>query len=241
MDTYIRENREKRRFERRIDNTRLAAAYYRIENGVYVFMHTDVPSVFSGQGIGAALVRGVFGILRSTGQKAILKCSFMKSFVEANPKYADVVINVPTLSADRYNLERFVHAQEGVYDTALAILRRGSMCSDHMNIIFPRMASNSLHAETQPHAIGSLDEARAYLDLPILGGRYRECVGALQHLGALDAKTVFGDVEAENLHASLTLFSEASDEFLLESMLEAWFGGIVDGETIAFLRQPELA
>jgi len=241
MDTYIRDNPAKRRFERQIDDTRLAAAYYRIEDGVYVFMHTDVPSMFAGQGIGAALVRGVFEILRWNGQKAILKCSFMKAFLELHPKFSDVVLNVRTPSVDIYNLERFTDAQREAYDKALAILRRGAMCYDYMSFIFPRLATPVRSLDTQPYAITSIDEARAYLDVPVLGGRYRECVGALQRLGSLEASTVFGHVEAEYLHASLTLFSEASDEFLLESTLDAWFGGTLHGETMSALRQPEIA
>ena len=56
----------------------------------------------------------------------------------------------------------------------------------------------------QRYAIGSLDESKAYLAHPILGARYRECVGALQDLGFITAKAVFGTVDAMNLRSSLT-------------------------------------
>ncbi|MER9246735.1 DUF1810 family protein [Mesorhizobium sp. M0145] len=134
---------------------------------------------------------------------------------------------------DEYDLQRFVSAQDPVYDDALAILRRGMMCTPYMEFIFPRLATRRSGAAPEPYAITSLDEASAYLSFPILGGRYRECVGTLQRLSGLSARAVFGDVDAKKLHASLTLFSEASnDEFLLETIFDVWFDGLLDEETM---------
>jgi len=132
-----------------------------------------------------------------------------------------------------YNLQRFIDGQDPVYDDALSILRRGGMCSPYMDFIFPRLGGNSIDLTSKPFAITSLDEARAYLAVPVLGGRYRECIGALQHLPQLSAHTVFGDVDAKKLHASITLFSEAADdEFLLETMLDVWFDNLLDSDTM---------
>ncbi|WP_292192211.1 DUF1810 family protein [Mesorhizobium sp.] len=51
------------------------------------------------------------------------------------------------------------------------------------------------------------------------------------------ASTVFGDIDAGKLHASLTLFSEASyDEFLLETMFDLWFDGLLDDDTMTRIR-----
>jgi uncharacterized protein (DUF1810 family) len=138
---------------------------------------------------------------------------------------------------DEYNLQRFVHAQEPVYEDAIGILRRGMMCTPYMEFMFPRLASSESEAELEPYAIRSLDEANAYISFPLLGGRYRECVGALQRLVKFSAHTVFGEVDARKLHASLTLFSEASyDEFLLETMFDVWFDGLLDEDTIIRVR-----
>lgn len=75
---------------------------------------------------------------------------------------------------DQYNLQRFVNAQDPVYGDALAMLRRGMMCTPYMELIFPRLATGRSDTEADPYAITSLDEAGAYLQSPILGGRYRE-------------------------------------------------------------------
>jgi len=90
MDSQIRHNAEKHRFERQIHDGMLAAAYYRLENGKFVFFDVEVPE-FSGQGIGAALVQGVFNTLRAQGKRAVIKCSFMQNFLQTHPEYLDVV------------------------------------------------------------------------------------------------------------------------------------------------------
>ena len=136
-----------------------------------------------------------------------------------------------------YNLQRFVRAQEPVYEDAIGILRRGMMCTPYMEFIFPRLASSASDGALEPYAIRSLDEANAYISSPLLGGRYRECVGTLQRLVNFSAGTVFGDTDVSKLHASLTLFSEASyDEFLLETMFDVWFDGLLHEDTMTRIR-----
>lgn len=132
---------------------------------------------------------------------------------------------------DEYDLQRFIRAQDPVYERALGRLRRGVMDLPCMQFIFPRLATvDGFH---ERYSIRSLDEARAYLSSPLLGGRYRECAGALLSLFATDVRTVFSEADARNLHASLTLFSAASPrEFLLETMFEVWFDGMVDEATV---------
>jgi uncharacterized protein (DUF1810 family) len=140
--------------------------------------------------------------------------------------------------SDEYDLQRFVSAQDPVYEDALNILRRGMMCTPYMEFIFPRLVSSHGNAVPEPYGILSLDEASAYLSSPILGGRYRECVGTLQRLYDVSPRAVFGNDDVRKLHASLTLFSEAnSDEFLLETMFDVWFDGLLDEETMNGIRQ----
>ena len=76
----VRENPEQHRFERPIHNDAIAAAYYRTADGRLVFIHTEVPTEFSGQGIATELARGTFELLRQSGRKAILRCPFMVHF-----------------------------------------------------------------------------------------------------------------------------------------------------------------
>jgi uncharacterized protein (DUF1810 family) len=75
-----------------------------------------------------------------------------------------------------------MNAQDTTYATVLAEIR-GAKRGNGMWFIFPQLAGLSHSAMAQRYAIASLDEARAYLANPILGPRYRECVGALQDRG----------------------------------------------------------
>lgn len=92
IDAQVRENPEQHRFERPIHDGAIAAAYYRDADGELVFIHTEVPSEFTGQGIATELARGSFELLRQSGRKAVLKCPFMVHFSNTHPEYADVVI-----------------------------------------------------------------------------------------------------------------------------------------------------
>lgn len=138
---------------------------------------------------------------------------------------------------DDYDLNRFIVAQAEAYDDAIDILRRGAMCTPYMDFIFPRLARGNDGEAGEPYALASLDGARAYLDFQPIGNRYRECVETLFKLVRSSARDVFGDEDAQKLHASLTLFAEASNEVLLRSVLITWFDNLVDEDTIVRINQ----
>ena len=91
IDRSVKENVAQHRFERPIHDGATAAAYYRDADNGLVFIHTEVPTAFSGQGIATDLVRGTFELLRQSKRKAILKCPFMAHFYAKHPEYADIV------------------------------------------------------------------------------------------------------------------------------------------------------
>ncbi|WP_294391010.1 DUF1810 domain-containing protein [uncultured Sphingomonas sp.] len=126
--------------------------------------------------------------------------------------------------ADPFDLDRFVTAQADTYDTALAEIRRGRKQSHWMWFVFPQIAGLGRSATARHYAISSPDEARAYLDHPVLGTRYRESVAALQALPPGSAETIFGSIDAVKLRSSLTLFAEAGREPLFADALHRWFG-----------------
>jgi predicted GNAT family acetyltransferase len=91
--TEVTENAAMQRFELPIEDGdgAIAAAYYRQEGDLLVLTHTEVPAEFGGRGIGSRLARGVFELLRSSGRRAVLRCSFMGAWYARHPEYADVV------------------------------------------------------------------------------------------------------------------------------------------------------
>ena len=92
IDRLVKENAQEHRFERPIHDGSIAAAYYRDADGKLVFIHTEVPTAFSGQGIASDLARGTFELLRQSKRKAILKCPFMMHFYAKHPEYGDIVV-----------------------------------------------------------------------------------------------------------------------------------------------------
>lgn len=142
---------------------------------------------------------------------------------------------------DPFNLERFLIAQSDSYDGALAELRRGAKRGHWMWFIFPQLTGLGSSAMAQTYAIGSLDEARAYLAHPILGARLYECVSALQDLTRGTAEGILGPIDALKLRSSLTLFSCAGGGPLFMAAIDRWFGGDADLRTIELLEAAQSA
>ncbi len=115
-----------------------------------------------------------------------------------------------TSQVDAYDFDRFIEAQRGVYETALAEIRRGRKMSHWMWFIFPQLAGLGSSVTARRYAIASLGEARAYLAHPLLGPRLRECSEAASQLKGRSAADVFGHPDDLKLCSSLTLF-EAAD------------------------------
>ena len=136
---------------------------------------------------------------------------------------------------DPFQLQRFVEAQEGVFETALAEIRAGRKQSHWMWFVFPQIAGLGRSPTAQYYAIRSMHEARAYLAHPLLGGRLRTAVDAI--VAAASSKTpiqILGDIDAIKLRSSLTLFEAASGDPIFADALEALFGS-PDEATLALL------
>ncbi|SHO62819.1 Uncharacterized protein, DUF1810 family [Pseudoxanthobacter soli DSM 19599] len=133
-----------------------------------------------------------------------------------------------------YDLDRFVQAQEGVYDAALAELRQGRKESHWMWFVFPQFAGLGHSAMAQRYAIGSMDEARAYLRHPVLGPRLKACTAAVNRLSGRSARDIFGTPDNLKFRSSMTLFAAADPgEPLFRTALEIYFGGVPDSATEA--------
>ncbi|MGY3578890.1 GNAT family N-acetyltransferase [Bradyrhizobium sp. USDA 4504] len=87
MDSDIRDNPAMSRFEMPLGGGLLAVAYYKIEDGRVVLLHTEVPQELSGQGYGSRLAHGVFEALRSRGKRVIAKCPFMSFYASRHSEY----------------------------------------------------------------------------------------------------------------------------------------------------------
>jgi uncharacterized protein (DUF1810 family) len=135
---------------------------------------------------------------------------------------------------DPYRLERFVDAQEdgGAYNSALRELRDGRKRSHWMWFVFPQVAGLGQSATSRRYAISSLDEARAYIEHPVLGPRLAESTRALIERPGASARDIFGGIDAMKLRSSMTLFHRADpDNPLYSEVLDRYFGGEPDSAT----------
>lgn len=138
--------------------------------------------------------------------------------------------------SDPFDLQRFVDAQDGIYESALAELCAGDKRSHWMWFIFPQLRGLGRSPTAQYYGIGSLDEARAYLIHPQLGPRLRECIEAiLPWHDRRSAEQILGSVDALKLRSSLTLFDRVEEDGLFAAALQAFFDGERDERTLALL------
>ena len=136
---------------------------------------------------------------------------------------------------DSFQLQRFVEAQEGVFDIALAEIRAGRKRSHWIWFIFPQIAGLGRSPTAQFYAIRSMHEARAFLAHPLLGDRLRTAVEAIATAASSSSPSeILGDVDAMKLRSSLTLFDAASGDPVFADALDALFGS-PDEATLALL------
>lgn len=138
--------------------------------------------------------------------------------------------------ADSFDLERFVAAQDPVYDTVLGELRAGRKRSHWMWFVFPQLRGLG-HSPTAVHyGIASRAEAEAYLAHPVLGPRLRECTRLVLAVDGRSAREVFGSPDDLKLRSSMTLFAHTAEgtdsggDFA--AVLEKFYGGQHDPATV---------
>lgn len=143
---------------------------------------------------------------------------------------------MPASPSDPHDLNRFVEAQQSCYAQALSELRAGRKSTHWSWFSLPQMLGLGASTMSVRYAIRSLDEARAYLSHPVLGGRLRECVSAMNAHEGLSAIDILGPIDARKFHSCLTLFALASgNEGLFVEALDKYFAGEHDVATLTLL------
>lgn len=140
------------------------------------------------------------------------------------------------MAGDPFDLNRFVEAQEDIYDDALAELRAGRKRSHWMWFIFPQFEGLGFSATSHHFAIHSAAEARAYLAHPVLGPRLVECAEAVLAVAGRSAREIFGSPDDLKLRSSATLFASVSpDGSVFHRLLDKYFDGTPDQRTLELL------
>jgi len=140
------------------------------------------------------------------------------------------------VSADAYDLQRFVAAQDPVWDRVRAELARGRKASHWMWFAFPQIAGLGSSSTARAYALSGLDEAQAYLAHPVLGPRLREAAELAAAVEGRTASEVFGYPDDLKLRSSMTLFARAAPrDPVFTAVLDRYFGGDPDPRTLELL------
>lgn len=139
--------------------------------------------------------------------------------------------------SDPFNLKRFIEAQEPVFETALQELKTGRKRSHWMWFVFPQIRGLGSSSMAQIYAIGSLDEARAFLAHPLLGPRLAACAESVLDVKGRSLHEIFGSPDHMKFCSSMTLFAQADGgkESAFQKALDRYCGGRADERTLRIL------
>ena len=134
---------------------------------------------------------------------------------------------------DINSLDRFIEAQEKMYPIALKELKSGKKRSHWMWYIFPQLRGLGRSSMAHTYGISGFDEAKAYLEHPVLSARLIEITEALLTHKDKDIYDIMGDIDAIKLKSSMTLFAYMSEEHpLFSQVLDSFYDGKKDEYTV---------
>lgn len=138
-----------------------------------------------------------------------------------------------TYNMKDYTLQRFLDAQQEDYGQALAEVKNGKKRSHWIWYIFPQLKGLGMSYNSQYYGISGREEAKAYLEHPVLGARLREITKALLDQHDVSVQKIFGSLDAMKVLSSMTLFREvATDDDLFSQVIDKYYQGIPDWRTV---------
>jgi uncharacterized protein (DUF1810 family) len=137
---------------------------------------------------------------------------------------------------DPHHLQRFVDAQEGVFEQACAELRSGHKSGHWMWFVFPQLGGLGRSETAIRFGIASLEEAQAYLKHPLLGPRLHECTRLVTLIEGRSIAQIFGYPDDLKFHSCMSLFHCAAlEERIFGQALQKFFAGKPDSQTLTLL------
>jgi uncharacterized protein (DUF1810 family) len=134
---------------------------------------------------------------------------------------------------DPYDLQRFVDAQNPVFDQVRAELRAGRKRGHWMWFVFPQIRGLGVSPVAAKYAISSRAEAAAYLDHPVIGPRLRQCTRLVTEAQGRAIGEILGHPDDLKFRSSMTLFTHATaDNRVFTDALEKYFPGGFDPLTL---------
>src|ERR1700690_2214249 len=139
---------------------------------------------------------------------------------------------------DPFDLNRYTSSQKSIYSSVLAELRSGQKRTHWMWYIFPQIDGLGHSTTSIFYAIKSLEEARQYLNRPVLGARLFECAEAVLAIEGRSISQIFGYPDDLKLKSSMTLFAYITDPLsVFVRILEKYFNGERDVKTLDLIEK----
>ena len=137
---------------------------------------------------------------------------------------------------DICSLNRFLEAQKIMYETALEEIKKGEKESHWIWYIFPQLRGLGYSPKAYTYGIDGLEEAKAYLEHPVLSARLIEITEALLTHRGKDIEDIMGDIDALKLRSSMTLFALISEpKSVFHRVLEVFYDSKMDEMTLGLL------
>jgi ADP-ribosylglycohydrolase len=134
-------------------------------------------------------------------------------------------IKIQPRESEDHSLEKFVDAQERMYEIALAEVKSGKKQSHWIWYIFPQLEGLGHSAYAQRYGISGKEETQAFLSHHILGKRLREITNILLSMNNKSAVEIFGDLDAMKVRSSMTLFDIISPNDIFAQVLDKYYNG----------------
>lgn len=135
------------------------------------------------------------------------------------------------------NLERFIKAQEQIYQIALEEIKKGKKTTHWIWFIFPQLKGLGHSEHSEYYGIFSIEEAKEYLSNEILSKRLMEITKALLRLDKRNISDIMDYIDSVKLKSSMTLFFLASNNLLFKEVLDKYFEGKLDNKTLELLER----
>lgn len=133
-------------------------------------------------------------------------------------------------------LQRFVEAQDRVYESVCDELALGEKTSHWMWFIFPQLRSLGRSPIAKHYGLDSADEALAFWQHPILGLRLLECTQLVLAQRNPSARDIFNSPDDLKFKSCMTLFAQVvSGQPVFQQVLTRFFNGKPDLNTLQLL------
>ena len=136
---------------------------------------------------------------------------------------------------DVFNLERFLDGQRFGYEYALNEMKSGRKEGHWIWYVFPQMKGLGYSPNFQFYGISGKEEAKAYLEHPVLGARLREITGTLLAIEGKTAEEILSSIDAMKVRSSMTLFDAVCPDEIFADVLAKYYDSKKDPATLKLL------